>query len=210
MTCILSFKQFDSHIPHMNICKWFLLPIFILPLIAEVCVAQPEIGRSRYLKNVSEARNRALTGTMIPLITGVAATKLFKSETMQTVGASLAVYGLVMGPSTGNYYAEDYMRGTLGAVVRAGVGYYLLLDATRELMGKQVSESLGWDDKDVELTDTRVLIGAGVFLGSMIYNVISSKQSVDEYNGSMGYGMRLDGENVGGKTVPVVTARFAF
>lgn len=173
-------------------------------------MAQPEIGRSRYLKNVSEARNRALTGTFIPLATGVAATKLFKSKSMQTVGATLAVYGLIMGPSTGNFYAEDYMRGTLGALVRAGVGYYMLRDATREIMGKQVSESLGWDNKDVELDDTSVLIGAGVFLGTMVYNVLSVRQSVNEYNNPRGYGMRLDSELVGGKTLPVLTARVDF
>ena len=192
------------------ICKWLLLPIFLFPFITDVCMAQPEIGRSRYTKNVSEARNRALTGTLIPLATGVAATKLFKSKSMQTVGATLAVYGLVMGPSTGNFYAEDYMRGTLGALARAGVGYYMLLDATREIMGKQVSESLGWDDKDVELTDTNVLIGAGVFLGSMVYNVISARKSVNEYNNSRGYSMNIGGENIGGKAVPVLTARVNF
>jgi hypothetical protein len=179
-------------------------------LVTGISNAQPEIGQSRYLKSVSEARNRALTGTLVPIATGVAATKLFKSEGLQTTGAALAVYGLVMGPSIGNYYAEDYMRGTLGALVRAGVGYYMLLDATRELMGEQVSKSLGWDKKDIELSDTPVLIGAGIFIGSMVYNVISSKNSVNEYNSSMGYGMQLEGKRIGDKTVPVLTAKVHF
>lgn len=194
----------------MNICKWSLLVLLLFSLLSEVSYAQPEIGSSRYLKSVSEARNRALTGTIVPVATGIVATKIFKSEAMQTVGASLAVYGLVMGPSVGNFYAEDYLRGTLGAAVRTGVGYYMLLDATRELMGKQVSESLGWDNKDVEISDTQVIIGAGVFLGSMVYNVLSSKKSVEEFNRSMGYGMLPGVQQVGGKNVPVLTARINF
>lgn len=194
----------------MNICKRVPLFLVIFLLMQMVSLAQPELGRSRYLKSVSEARNRALTGTVLPVATGVLATKVFKSETVQTVGASLAVYGLIMGPSTGNFYAEDYLRGSLGAAVRLGVGYYLLRDATRELMGKKVSESLGWDNKDVEITDTRVLIGAGVFLGSMVYNVLSSKASVKGFNRSKGYALRLSGEDIGGKAIPVITASLNF
>lgn len=194
----------------MNICKTVLPFLVIFLSMQMVSLAQPELGRSRYLKSVSEARNRALTGTVLPVATGVLATKVFKSETVQTIGASLAVYGLIMGPSTGNFYAEDYLRGSLGAAVRLGVGYYLLRDATRELMGKQVSESLGWDNKDVEITDTRFLIGAGVFLGSMVYNVLSSKASVKEFNRSKGYALRLSGEEIEGKAIPVITASLNF
>ena len=122
----------------------------------------------------------------------------------------LAIYGLVMGPSGGNFYAEDYLRGGLGVAARAGAGYFFLLDATRELMGKEVAESMTWDNKDVELTDTRVMIGAGIFLGSMIYNVLSSKASVNSFNSSRGYQVQVSGEQIGRRRVPVVSAKFTF
>lgn len=194
----------------MNICKCLLVFLFVFPSLPIVSSAQPEIGRQRNLISVSEARNKALTNTVLPVITGVVVPQVFKSKTVQTISASLAIYGLVMGPSAGNFYAEDYLRGGLGAAARLSSGYFLLLDATREIMGKQVSESLGWDDKDVQLTDTGVLIGAGVFIGSMIYNVLSSKASVREYNRSGGYSFRLSGEQVGENTVPVVAAKLSF
>lgn len=162
------------------------------------------------MKSVSEARNRALTNTVLPLVSGLSAVKLFRDNRVQTVGATLAIYGLVMGPSGGNFYAEDYLRGGLGVVARAGIGYFLLLDATRELMGKDVAESMTWDNKDVELTDTRVLIGATAFLGTMVYNVLSSKASVNEFNNSKGYTVQLSGEKVGEEVFPVLSAKVSF
>lgn len=194
----------------MKICKWLVLLLFIFTAFPDVVFAQAEIGRSRYLKNASEARNRAVTNTILPLVTGITATKVFKGDKLQTAGSLLAIYGLLMGPSAGNFYAEDYLRGGLGVAARAGIGYFMLLDATREIMGKEVAESLTWDNKDVELTDTNVLIGAGVFLGSMVYNVISSKASVKEFNRSKGYYVHLSGEKIGEEIVPVLTAKISF
>lgn len=194
----------------MKSSKWLLLLLFIYPALPAEVSAQPEIGPSRYMKSVSEARNRALTNTVLPLVSGLSAVKLFRDNRVQTVGATLAIYGLVMGPSGGNFYAEDYLRGGLGVVARAGIGYFLLLDATRELMGKDVAESMTWDNKDVELTDTRVLIGATAFLGTMVYNVLSSKASVNEFNNSKGYTVQLSGEKVGEEVFPVLSAKVSF
>lgn len=194
----------------MKICKWLVLFVYILFWLPDPILAQPEIGRSRYMKSPSEARSIAVTNTILPLVTGITATRVFKGEKLQTAGALLAVYGLVMGPSGGNFYAEDYLRGGLGVVARTGIGYFLLLDATRELMGKDVAESLTWDNKDVELTDTEVLIGAGVFLGTMVYNVISSKASANEFNRSKGYRVSLKGEKIGDEIFPVFTATIGF
>ncbi|MGK7369399.1 MAG: hypothetical protein ACNS64_04225 [Candidatus Halalkalibacterium sp. M3_1C_030] len=146
----------------------------------------------------------------MPLITGLTAANLVENKTVKTLGSALAIYGLVMGPSGGNFYAEDYLRGGLGVAARAGVGYFMLLDATREIMGKEVAESMTWDNKDVDLTDTKVLIGAGVFLGSMVYNVLSSKASVNEFNRSKGYQVVFSGEQVGKEVIPVMSARFRF
>ncbi len=194
----------------MKFNKCLLLTVFLFPWLVTVASAQPELGRSRYLKNVSEARNRALTNTILPIVTGITAANVIENNTIQTLGSALAIYGLVMGPSGGNFYAEDYLRGGLGVAARAGVGYFMLLDATRELMGKEVAESMTWDNKDVKLTDTKVLIGTGVLLGTIVYNIISSKASVNEFNSSKGYQVELSGEKVGKNIYPVLSAKVGF
>lgn len=194
----------------MKLSKWIILLVFTIFLLPGMVFAQAEIGKSRYLKNTSEARNRAVKNTILPLVTGLTAANLAKNNTIKTLGSALAIYGLVMGPSGGNFYAEDYLRGGLGVAARAGIGYFMLLDATRELMGKEVAESMTWDNEDVDLTDTKVLIGAGVFLGSMVYNVLSSKASVKEFNRSKGYQVVLSGEQVGKDVIPVISARVRF
>lgn len=194
----------------MKFSKYLFVIVFLCLWLSNSVMAQPELGSSRYLKNVSEARNRAMTNTFLPIVTGITAANVFENNTVQTLGSALAIYGLVMGPSGGNFYAEDYLRGGLGVAARAGVGYFLLLDATRELMGKEVAKSMTWDDKDVELTDTKVLIGTGVFLGTIVYNIISSKASVNEFNNAKGYQVELGGEKIGKNVYPALTARVSF
>lgn len=194
----------------MKFCKYFLVTVFVFTWLSNSARAQPELGRSRYLKNVSEARNRALTNTFLPIVTGITAAKIFENNTVQTLGSALAIYGLVMGPSSGNFYAEDYLRGGLGVAARAGIGYFMLLDATRELMGKEVAKSMTWDNEDVKLTDTKILIGTGVFVGTIVYNIITSKASVNEFNRSKGYQVELTGEQVGKNVYPVLSARVRF
>ncbi|MDX1586926.1 MAG: hypothetical protein R3222_09285 [Balneolaceae bacterium] len=194
----------------MKFCKGLLLAIMLFIGLSDTAMAQPELGRSRYLKNVSEARNRALTNTILPIVTGITAANVFENNTVQTLGSALAIYGLVMGPSGGNFYAEDYLRGGLGVAARAGIGYFMLLDATRELMGKEVATSMTWDNKEVKLTDTKILIGAGAFLGTIVYNILSSKASVKEYNSSRGYQVEMRGEQVGQNVYPALSARVYF
>jgi hypothetical protein len=178
---------------------------FMFPLLAH----SQRFGRQKDIKSVSEARGLALNNTLLPVATGIGAVYLFKNNTVQTVGAALAVYGLIMGPSAGNFYAEDYMRGTLGAMMRIGSGY-LLLDATRELMGDRVADRLAWDDKRVSISDTQVLVGAGVFAGSMLYNLLSAGASVREYNQQSGYSFYVVPGRVNQNLVPLLTARFDF
>ncbi|NGP76193.1 hypothetical protein G3570_06090 [Balneolaceae bacterium YR4-1] len=194
----------------MRLCKYLLGILFLFTWFSNSVMAQPELGRSRYLKNVSEARNRALTNTFLPIVTGITAANVFENNTIQTLGSALAIYGLVMGPSGGNFYAEDYLRGGLGVAARAGIGYFMLLDATRELMGKEVAKTMTWDNEDVKITDTKILIGTGVFVGTIVYNIISSKASVNEFNRSKGYQVELTGEQVGKNIYPALTASVQF
>lgn len=181
------------------------LTVGMLPAIAQGQGFQ----RQQHKKDVSMARGTAINNTIFPVLTGLGAVYLINNKTIRTTGAALAVYGLIMGPSSGNFYAEDYLRGGLGVVSRLGSGY-LLVDATRELLGEKMADSVGWDSKEVSLTDTKVLVGAGVFLGSMIFNVISAKASVDEYNQSLGYSVHVRPADLGERTVPVLTASVRF
>jgi hypothetical protein len=161
------------------------------------------------LKSVSQARGIAFTNTLLPMATGIAAVALFDNNTVQTIGAISTVYGLVMGPSTSNFYADDYGRGMAGLAVRA-VGVYLMADATQEIFGSEFSNALGVDDKEVSLTDTKILIGEVLVLGSALYNIISAKASVEEYNEGKGVTVRVSTANINDRRVPLLTASVHF
>ncbi len=179
-------------------------------LYASPLIGQPDSRyRSQHLKYVDEARTRAMAGTLVPLALGIGTASLVENDTIERIASFAAVYGLVTGPSLGNFYAGDYARGMLGLAARLGGGY-LLLDATRELAGKDVADGLGWDDKSVSLTDTRVLIGGGLILASAVYNVISAKASVNRYNRNTGYTIGLAPGTLHNEIVPMFTATVLF
>lgn len=162
------------------------------------------------VKSISKARNIALLNTGLSIGTGIAAVALFDNNTVQTGGAILGVYGLMMGPSTGNFYANDYPRGMIGAAART-VGAILMIDATSEIFGNQFANSLNVDDKDVSLTDTKILIGEVLVLGSMVYNIISSKTSVKAYNQqSRKFSMNVSPAVIDDQVTPMVTANIRF
>lgn len=182
-----------------------LVVLFLLPVTGQ---GQSRF-KSRYLKYVDEARTQAIAGTLIPIATGMSTTLLFDNDTIETTGSLMAVYGLVIGPSMGNFYARDYLRGMLGVAARLGGGY-LMLDATRELAGDDVADALGWDHSSVKFTDTKILIGAGLILGSAIYNIVSSKASVHRYNKKKGYILGVVPGVFDDTIVPMITASVQF
>ena len=73
---------------------------------------------NEHLKTVSEARTLAFSNTFMPIAVGMGSVALFKDKTLQSIGAVMTVYGIIMGPSTGNFYANDYARGGLGMATR--------------------------------------------------------------------------------------------
>ncbi len=172
--------------------------------------AQPEVGNRPEIKSIDEARSIAFTNTVLPVIAGLAVNKLVKDPQVRTAGAALAVYGVMVGPSTGHFYAEDYLRGSLGIAARLGIGSLLLVDSTRELMGKQASESLGWDNKSVGYDDPKLLIGAGLFLGTVAYNFITVKASVEEYNRYPRYSFNIKAAEIYSKTYLALSGRINF
>jgi len=188
----------------------YLLFAFIVFLLVDLSTAQAQSRfKSNYLKNVDEARTRAIAGTLVPIALGVGMASFIENNTIKKAASFAAVYGLVLGPSFGNFYAKDYLRGMLGVAARVG-GSIMLLDATRELAGDDVADGLGWDDESVSLGDTKVLIGSGIILGSAIYNIISSKASVNRFNKKTGYLIGMMPAFRDGQVVPLITAHVQF
>lgn len=191
---------------------FFIFPLIFLLLITFKSQAQSEIAvdREEGLKNASKARTIALSNTVLSIGTGAAVVSLFNNSTIEKSGAVLGVYGIVVAASTGNFYASDYPRGAVGMGARA-VGAYLMVDATSEIFGHDFADALGVDNRSVSLTDTKILIGEVLILGSMIYNVISTKTSVEEYNQRrQSFAVRITPAVVNEKVAPVLTASVSF
>lgn len=189
-----------------------LLPGIVLLLLSTVAVhAQPEtgFGRDYRARSGQAALKQSITNTVLSLALGYSTVALFENKTVKTVGASLAVYGLVIGPSTGNFYANDYLRGGLGALTRFGAAL-LLMDATREISGSEFANALNVDNEEVSLDDTQVIVGGALMVGSMIFNMATAPVSAREYNKEMGYTVEMQHIPGAGKAAPVLTARFHF
>jgi len=193
--------------------KTVLLFCLLFVLSAPV-FAQSEVSINRPYgdqeKTVSKARNIALTNTVVPIGAGITAVALFDNNTIQKTGAYLALYGIVAGASTGNFYAEDYPRGVIGMGARAA-GTIVMMNATREVFGQRFSNALNVDDKSVSLTDTKMLIGEGLILAGFIYNIISLNASVEEYNsGGRNFSVNITPAVVNDEVAPVLTASLRF
>lgn len=193
----------------MKIAKYFAATFLAILILSPTVLQGQSRFRSKHLKYVDEARTQAIAGTLVPVVLGLGTAWLVENNTIEKAASFSAVYGLVIGPSFGNFYAKDYLRGMLGVAARLGGGY-LLLDATRELAGNDVADGLGWDNKSVSLTSARTLIGGGIILGSAIYNIVSSKASVNRYNEQQGYVAGIVPTVHQGKIIPMFTASINF
>lgn len=191
---------------------FFTCSLIFLMFISFQVQAQSEISVNRQegLKNVSKARTIAISNTVLSVATGLAAVSLFDNHTIEKTGAILGAYGVIVAPSTGNFYASDSPRGVIGIGARA-VGSYLMIDATREIFGRDFADALGVDNKSVSLTDTKILIGEVLILGSIIYNVLSTKASVEQYNaGNKSFNVNVSSAVIDGKINPTLTASIRF
>ena len=192
-----------------NICCLLLGLLFLIGSLQNAGAQNIQSG-DQNLKSVTQARSIALTNTLLSIGAGVGTVALFDNNTVQKMGAILGVYGIVAAPSTGNFYANDYPRGFAGMGARA-IGAILMVDATREIFGQEFGDVLGVDDQKVSATNTKVLIGGAVVLGSIAYNVLSSKRSVKEFNHSeQQFSIRMKPAQVGDKIAPTLSANISF
>lgn len=192
---------------------YFGVVIFFISLTLSAQGQDVEINRPMgggESKSVSKARSIALTNTILSVGTGIGAVALFDNKTLETTGAILGLYGIVMAPSTGHFYAEDYPRGVIGIGARA-IGSILMVDATSEIFGRNFADALGVDDKDVSLTDAKILVGEVLIVGSIIYNLLSTKASVEKFNSRRSqFGLNIGPTVVDDKVAPVLTASINF
>jgi len=198
----------------MKKCSPYLICLLFLFGSPSITFSQDvTINRSRggeNLKSASKARSIALTNTALSIGTGIGMVALFENNTAKTIGGILGLYGVIIGPSTGNFYANDYPRGFAGAGVRV-IGAFLMADGTSELFGREFADALGVDDRDVSLTDTKILIGEALILGSMIYNILSVDKSVAEYNNSSRrFAINVKSTVINDTVAPVLTANINF
>lgn len=132
-------------------------------------------------KEPATALGTALAATILPTGLGL----LFRqvggdNQAIRTTGNILGTYGLTAGPSMGNLYADDFLRGGLGILSRLGgsamISYGLNEDLTRFFTNPY--------NLDKKKDDHDTLLGAGLvlFAGSAIYNIITSGASARAYN----------------------------
>ena len=189
--------------------------IILLPILALITVPLQLHGQGnvninvgdRGVKSVSKARSIALSNTALAIGAGAATVATFENNTIETIGVILGIYGIVMGPSTGNFYANDQPRGVIGMGIRTA-GSFLVIDATREVFGDQFANTLKVDDQKVSVTDTKILRGGTLLLAGTVYNILSVKSSVEEYNQQKGrLGMKMNSVEINNKIAPVLTAQ---
>jgi len=200
-------KQRNTPLPIRTLSVLMLFLFFS----ANTLLAQPETGLTtpRNARDEDQALRLSLINTVFPVALGYGAVALFDNSTVQKTGAALAVYGLVIGPSTGNFYANDYLRGGMGALARFG-GALLLQDATEELLGSRFSTVLNVDDREVSLDETGIIVGGALMVGGLAFNYITAPLSAREYNRSIGYAMRMEHLPGTGRSAPVLSARIRF
>ncbi len=130
------------------------------------------VQRTHGEKSTTVALGWALGSTIIPTAGGLVISGL--------PGGVLCLYGVLIGPSTGHFYAHQWNRGFTTVEIRtaiAGIGALASLAAFGELMSD--------DDDD----GTSVGVIAGITLAcvtsTIIYDIVTTPSSVCTYNGSL-------------------------
>ncbi len=128
----------------------------------------------------------ALGSTLIP--TGLGSYLAYKGDnngtaSVQGIGIGMAVAGVLVGPSVGNFYAGDSRRGVNGILLRGGGALLSLIGAT------MVMESIDWNceedcsDNNTGGADVLFLYSGLVLIsGSAIWNIVTAPTSAKEFN----------------------------
>jgi len=114
-------------------------------------------------RSAEVGRSWALAATVLPIAVG---TRL-KHEW----AGWLALTGVIVGPAAGNLYAEDFARGLGGIALRTGATI-LFLETFNTCIYCETSPS----------EDAPAIASVLGFFGSAIWNIVTIRNSVSEYN----------------------------
>ncbi len=165
------------------------------------------------LKSEKTALHRSLWHTLAPVVSGYLLVGIVGEDTA-IPATSLLVYGLMIGPSTGNIYAHDWKRGFNGFLFRGlGIGTMILSEAySGELLDGGPSPGFYGSGSSFQATDVVLAAGIVIFAGGIVYNFVTADQSVREYNERVrqGIGVRM-APSLDMKTgTPLLIARITF
>ncbi len=108
------------------------------------------------------------------------------SDGTDILGGLILSYGIIVGPSMGNFYAHDQSRSVGGLAVRAGGGLLMLIGVlvwtsdTSNFFGRAVSTGKYSDSG--EGGALLFLAGAAITAGGIIFNLATAGQSARDYN----------------------------
>jgi len=124
-------------------------------------------------KDPGKALHAPLVHMMVPMTLGGAlAAELHNVQ----IGAAAIGYGLVVAPSIGSFYAEDYLRGALGIGIRL-VCWGIVAGA----MGERMDVKTGVPEHH-KISDTLALSALGVAVGSTVWNIATAPASARRFN----------------------------
>jgi hypothetical protein len=157
----------------------------------QIPVLQDQTKTNIHAKSPSKAMYMALGHTLIPIGAGIGLMAMGDSnvEGLQLIsGIAVLTYGGLVGPSMGNFYAKDYVRGGLGIAMRA-IGTLMVWSS--------IGQAMAWgNDDEAEGPapgETMGSVGVLLVLGSTVWNIISAPGSANAYNEKHG----LSGVSVG-------------
>ncbi len=120
-------------------------------------------------KNTSTGIGLALANIAIPTYLGG---RMVHAESNESLGMFLLGYGVLLGPSMGNFYAADYKRTITGATIRLALG----------LLASAVTTSGTWDENGSSQEETILLFSLLGSVATAVWNIATVPTSVREYN----------------------------
>ena len=165
-------------------------------------------------KSPKVALRKAFLHTGVPLAAGIILNdpEIVKDNLVNTAGALMIGYGLVYGPSKGNFYANDFERGMTGIGIRLGSAGLMLAYTT--FIYTQTLINFSGEKNGKGETGYYIMSGVSIlaFTGSTIYNLASAKKSAREYNEKYDLDLSFNLERLPyiNKSTPVLTVRINF
>ncbi len=141
---------------------------FLISMSAYAQKDSIEIKRSA--KDPLKAHNLSLLNTLLPPGAGFGLA-LYAGDwnTLSYSGVSLMAYGLVVGPSIGHFYSNNYATAWKGIMLRGGAALLLTAGGQYVLASPILAAAV-------------ITIGGGLIINSAINDMNSARKSAEAYN----------------------------